>query len=378
MRDLYRQLGLRSTADDQRIRAALERKRGTMDAQTIEDIETVLLNPDVRPKYDRVRSTLVKIGEARSRLQDVPSRNWTSTIAGDFFRSCAPPNAANGANPPPKDRTTSRGGSPHRIFVAGAIFIGLVVWASQSADPPHRTTSPTRSGDAQSSGADNEDAIDLFEEFGVDPDAPRTFDNSSPLSRTEICYLQERLTLTEEYDGAVDGLDGPGTKSAIESFRSRNEVSAAGASAGVLEAARYYGPERVTRTPADRRPETGRVIDRPGQSTIAPLRVTVAAGADYFVKLVRPEDQRTVISFYVRGGESWETEVPTGRYEIRYAAGQGWYGLPCLFGEDTVTAKADQLLSFTRNGQYVEGHSIRLILQRGGNLGRVELPVAAF
>lgn len=372
MRDLYRQLGLTPSADDRQIRAALERRRGTMDAQTIEDIETVLLNPDVRPKYDRVRSTLVTIGKARSRLQAVPSHNWTATIAGDYFRSCETPKGTNGATPAPKDRTTSAGVSSRLIIVAAAIVLGLVLWASQPADTPDRAA-PT-----DGPGGGEKESVDLFEEFGVDPPTRPAFDDSTPLSRIEICYLQERLTLTEEYDGAIDGLDGPGTKSAIESFRSRNEVAAAGASAGMLEAARYYGPERVTRTPADRRPETGRVIDRPGQNTIAPLRVTVAAGDDYFIKVVRPDDQRTVISFYVRGGESWETEVPTGRYEIRYAAGQGWYGSPCLFGEDTVTAKADQLLSFTRQGQYVEGHSIRLILQRGGNLGRVELPVSAF
>jgi len=377
MRDLYRQLDLPSSADEQRIRTALAQKRGSMDTQTIEDIETVLLNPEVRPKYDRVRSTLLTIGTARSRLPGVAAQNWTSIIGGDFFRE----SANKQGNQPRGGRTKNQAQNSGSFFErnAGALIpvVVVVLLGVLGIYGTDQRTDDSPSWNAES-GTGSDENISTDTEPTQDASEPPAFTDQSPLSENEVCYLQERLALLGLYEGAIDGLNGPRTSSAIKAFRDRHGISAAGPTAGVLDAARYYGQESVTRTPADSRPATRTVMHSPLRDAVAPLRVTVASGGDYFVKLTTPEDENTITSFYLRAGDSWETKVPTGRYELRYAAGRGWYNTRCLFGEETATAKADELLSFTRTGQYVEGHSIELIVQEGGNLGRQELPVSAF
>jgi hypothetical protein len=102
----------------------------------------------------------------------------------------------------------------------------------------------------------------------------------------------------------------------------------------------------------------------------APLRVETPPGENYFVKLVEAGDRKTpVLSFFIFGGSSFQTDVPLGTYILRYAIGTDWYGPEYLFGVCKTSffeAKAD--LAFTQSGRHLSGHRVELIKQVGGNL----------
>jgi hypothetical protein len=106
----------------------------------------------------------------------------------------------------------------------------------------------------------------------------------------------------------------------------------------------------------------------PGSEAIAPFSVKTSPGATYFIKLVRPSDNREEIAGFIVGGQPFSTTVPIGTYELRYATGQVWIDEHEYFGPKTVFYKADRLLVFSIEGDRVRGSEIELIPQRGGNL----------
>jgi hypothetical protein len=116
----------------------------------------------------------------------------------------------------------------------------------------------------------------------------------------------------------------------------------------------------------------------PGISQGAPFEVKTAKGSAYFVKLVALGTNRAVLTAFLRGGEAFEALVPTGRYELRYASGQTWYGPEHLFGPDTVYSKADQIFEFQRTREGYVGVSVELILQASGNLQTVAIAPSSF
>ncbi len=110
------------------------------------------------------------------------------------------------------------------------------------------------------------------------------------------------------------------------------------------------------------------MFNRTGRSPVAPLQIVTKPGLDYYVKLVDLRTGLDAVGVYVSGGRATEVEVPLGSYEMRYAAGQTWYGLATLFGSKTVYAKADSRFDFRmENGGY-SGYTVELILQTNGNL----------
>lgn len=120
------------------------------------------------------------------------------------------------------------------------------------------------------------------------------------------------------------------------------------------------------------------VMQEPFGKKVAPLGIRTSHGSNYFVKLVQPSTGQTVMSMYVVGGRYFETEVPLGVYEMRYASGEHWYGPEKLFGPDTVYAKADSLFNFRSDGQQYLGYTVELIQQVNGNLGTSRLQPAQF
>lgn len=102
---------------------------------------------------------------------------------------------------------------------------------------------------------------------------------------------------------------------------------------------------------------------------VAPLRiVTRHANQHHYVKLVRLLDKKDIVKVFIRGGTTSEIEVPLGRYEMKYAVGETWYGEKFLFGPYTSYGKADAILEFEQRGYNVVGHTVELFLQPHGNL----------
>ena len=111
---------------------------------------------------------------------------------------------------------------------------------------------------------------------------------------------------------------------------------------------------------------------------VAPFEVITSPGANYFVKLVEPTSGTTVVDVFIRGGERMQIDVPLGTFEMRYAAGQTWYGAEHLFGPATNYNKSDRLFSFTSDYQGVSGYTVELILQTDGNLRTRSIDASEF
>ena len=116
----------------------------------------------------------------------------------------------------------------------------------------------------------------------------------------------------------------------------------------------------------------------PPMSAVAPFAVRTSTGSDYYIKLVEPSSQRTILTAYVRGGRYFETEAPLGTFELRYAAGKTWFGTERLFGPETTTHRADAALHFVREPDGYLGVEVELILQAGGNLPTTRIPRSQF
>ena len=110
------------------------------------------------------------------------------------------------------------------------------------------------------------------------------------------------------------------------------------------------------------------ILRRLPGSAVAPFKITTSAGSNYFFKLVRRYTNEEEMAGFIVGGRPFEAKVPSGSYELRYAAGDTWISETEFFGPDTAFAKADSPLNFSLDGNRARGVEVQLMLQRGGNL----------
>jgi hypothetical protein len=100
-----------------------------------------------------------------------------------------------------------------------------------------------------------------------------------------------------------------------------------------------------------------------------PLEIRTPRGDDYYYIMLRDHETREhAMSIFVHPGETVETFVPLGRYEMIYATGKVWYGTEHLFGSHTEHHRALSVLHFYEEGDIAHGHLIELIRQVGGNM----------
>ena len=125
-------------------------------------------------------------------------------------------------------------------------------------------------------------------------------------------------------------------------------------------------------------PSDGEVKSFTGQERIAPFEIKAAAGSNYLVKLADAASNAAVMTIFVRGGSTIRVDVPLGNYELKYAAGEQWYGYDHLFGPKTGYSKADTTLNFIRTGNQVSGYSVTLYAVPGGNLSTKRIDASEF
>ena len=139
---------------------------------------------------------------------------------------------------------------------------------------------------------------------------------------------------------------------------------------------------------------TSRVMKIPAYKVTCPFTISVPSGSnDYFVYLkyirtptnsVSQRERRsstgtgTDISFYVKSGDSFDTEVPIGVYQLYYTCGETWYGVDERFGSSAPTFKSNDLLAFYDDGEYMCGHTVQLWMQTNGNFDRTSIPASEF
>lgn len=370
MRDLYRRLpGTGPKTTRARLAQVLDNHRIRLSAEDVEDIETVLLKEQIKPKYDRVHRTVTTIRDARKALPGVASANWTRDVAGEFFSL------------PPAQSSRPRGDGSDASPTFGRKFtFGFWIWGTIAVIGVLVSLSD---GDRASRRQPSENTSANQIDDDISPEVPQKqyaeANDTQPLNQSQICELQERLATLGHYSGRIDGIAGPRTERALEAFVNESGTEASGLTRGMLSQLRRQVPEIDLQATGARRPDTGTILDNPESQRLAPLRIRVpASGRDYLIKLVNSSSGATVMSYVIRSGDQWETEVPLGTVEIRYASGEGWYGRECLFGHDTSYAAADETFRFYRNSYQVQGYDVELIEQPGGNLGYHNLSPSEF
>ena len=159
---------------------------------------------------------------------------------------------------------------------------------------------------------------------------------------------------------------------------------------------------RPTATPSPMptvRVGNGKMFVKPDYEGTCPLTVEAGAGSNYYVymKYVSSPsyslDKRTLkdgarypyesdVAFYVGAGRSVSLDIPVGVYKLYYATGRDFYGTRYLFGENTLTYDADELLSFytsKENGTvYSNGHTLTLYTVLNGNFDTDPIPESMF
>ena len=118
-------------------------------------------------------------------------------------------------------------------------------------------------------------------------------------------------------------------------------------------------------------PKNGQVFT--GKAKGGYCTLTIKAGdAPVFVKVVSDKDPKTLLTMYVQTNKSATVHVKNGKYSLRYACGDKWFGPNDLFGEDTRYYSADTTLDFTtsRSGGYIyyQTYTITLYSVPGGNM----------
>jgi hypothetical protein len=98
----------------------------------------------------------------------------------------------------------------------------------------------------------------------------------------------------------------------------------------------------------------------------------------YLVKLERRGSTSALV--FVRAGSVAEVLVPLGDYALKYATGNGelWCGPDAQypFGAQTTFHRAEDIFTFSEDGNQYTGYTVELYLQANGNLPTSRLTAA--
>lgn len=103
-------------------------------------------------------------------------------------------------------------------------------------------------------------------------------------------------------------------------------------------------PVKPTLTPVSE-PFTGTILEGFERYNASEITVTASKSESCVVKL-KNSYGTTVLSFYVRAGQTTTVGVPAQSLYVYFASGKTWYGKEDLFGAGTSYSKDDDLLDF--------------------------------
>jgi curved DNA-binding protein CbpA len=177
MRDLYRRLGISSTASPQDIQKAVQ---SCSDAKLKEDATEVLLSESRRKTYDQVHASLTDIGVLRAKLGLTHRPNWQGSQTQDFEKGSWTPTSASQAfeKKIKRQNATTAAKSVLRSaveFVSPFIVIGLVVGgfiyynstyngSTSTSNPQSSTAYQQPSSEIQTSGSNVGSANEFLNE----------------------------------------------------------------------------------------------------------------------------------------------------------------------------------------------------------------------
>lgn len=132
-------------------------------------------------------------------------------------------------------------------------------------------------------------------------------------------------------------------------------------------------PKTPSRRPIFNEPERalpphGDITWHSSGEPVAPLVIRSSRGSHYVVKLTDYFSGQDTLSVFIHGGVTANLDVPLGKYRIKYASGERWYGPTHLFGPETAYSRADSSFDFSLTGNQVSGYTLTLYKVIDGNL----------
>lgn len=114
----------------------------------------------------------------------------------------------------------------------------------------------------------------------------------------------------------------------------------------------------------------GKILKYPSDERVAPLTIKTSGSNGYYIYLedFSNSNGKNDMSFYVKGGNTVDIDVPLGKYKFYYCSGKTWYGTTNKFGSNTSYCKADDIFDFYVSGDYVYGHTVTLYTVANGNM----------
>ncbi len=347
MIDLYKKYGLKPyEADPEKIRQALSRPpymyKGT--------IEYVLLHQGRKTIYDRTHETLSLIGEIRSRLDLTNSHNWGHSyedfnIAPQNRHSPERPHARENRKEP--DNNSTRTNSPNVkkrfTFLRGDLYVVLVVSVfimsyffgddGNTGNSNGRTSPNTTSSKPASKPKTNQRMHVTAKALNVRAQPNAQSDIVGQFSQYEDIYKLRSENSGWAYVRAKN--------SGIEGYVSTTYIDSGDGWSGWIKACRAAGISR---------PQNGAVLAKSGYGNHK-LVVNNSPGTDALVKL-KDVSGNTVISMYVRAGQSAEVNVPEGRFQFQYASGKDYSSSCGRFLVDMSASKDPNYTSFIAEQRY--------------------------
>jgi hypothetical protein len=128
---------------------------------------------------------------------------------------------------------------------------------------------------------------------------------------------------------------------------------------------------------AQPRPTVGDYLITDFSDRVVPFAIETDRGLDYLVKLERTDNRFASLTFFIVGGQNFETKVPIGNYALKYVAGKTWCGRRLFFGNK----QAEQghiKLAFSATGDGYEGHTVTLYGVANGNFSTDTIPMGDF
>ena len=114
--------------------------------------------------------------------------------------------------------------------------------------------------------------------------------------------------------------------------------------------------------------ESGKMLKTAAGSKVAPLKIKVGKGQNYYLYFKNSKTPSNSFAFYLKSGKSKTMNVPLGTYTLYYATGKTWYGKKYKFGNATSYHKLDKKVKFYISGNRYMGHSIKLYSVENGNV----------
>ncbi len=136
--------------------------------------------------------------------------------------------------------------------------------------------------------------------------------------------------------------------------------------------------ENIISIPPQPKPSKGIFDKLLYSSSVAPFKIEVPDyNEDYFIILKKTTSEE-YIKIYIPSGETFETTVPLGEYELKYCCGKEWYGEKDVFGSNTQFYKTDDIFDFYIANNAYSGYTVELIKQINGNLSETSIDRSEF